>query len=861
MLWWIFASAMVALLALAYANAPGLAWTAVCGALLVALAWFAPVFSLTAMIAAFAVFAVIAAVLNVVPLRRALISNPLLAIYRKILPPMSQTEQEAIDAGTVWWEGELFSGRPNWNVLHAYPQPRLSPAEIAFLDNEVEQVCAMCNDWDTAHVYQDLPPPVWQFIKDKGFLGMIIPKKYGGLEFSAYLHSQVVMKLGSRSATLAVSVMVPNSLGPAELLIHYGTEEQKNYYLPRLAKGIDVPAFALTNPMAGSDAAAIPDVGIVCKGLWEGKEITGMRVTWDKRYITLGPICSVLGLAIKLHDPEHLLGDQFGNREDLGITCVLVPAGTPGVNIGRRHWPLHATFQNGPNWGKDVFMPLDWIIGGPQMAGQGWRMLMECLAAGRSISLPSLSTGFAKLAARSTGAYARVRSQFKTPIGKFEGVEEALTRIAAGTYMMDATRIMTASAVDLGEKPAVASAIAKLHVTETCRHLLIDAMDILGGKGIMLGPNNLIGRAYEQVPIGITVEGANILTRSLIVFGQGAIRCHPFVLKEIEATREQDKEKASRLFDAALFGHISFAISNFARALVMGLTGSHFVRTPEAIDPRTRRYYQQLTRMSASFAFLADVSMLVMGGGLKRREKLSARLGDVLSQMYMCSAALKRYEGQGRNHADAPLLHWALWDALYKAQTAMYGVISNYPSTFAGWCLRRVIYPLGAMFHAPSDDLGRVAARLLIEASSDTNKGRDRLTAGIYLPRAKLGHQAGNPADHELPSEPLAALEAALAAAPGAEAAEAKIRGAQKSGHLPKMEHNALMQRAQDAGVITAEEAAHLAQFERLRAEVIRVDHFPQDFGRSAIYGTMNSTTSSTTSSAPSSTAPARAAA
>ena len=827
MMWWIVGSALTAALVLAYVNAPGLAWTAACGALLVALAWFAPVFSLTAMLAAFAVFVAVAAVLNLALLRRALISNPLLAVYRRILPPMSQTEQEAIDAGTVWWEGELFSGKPDWNVLHAYPQPRLSPAEISFLDNEVEQLCAMVTDWETAHVYQDLPPQVWQFVKDKGFLGMIIPKQYGGLEFSAYLHSQVVMKLGSRSCTLAVSVMVPNSLGPAELLIHYGTDAQKNYYLPRLAKGIDVPAFALTNPMAGSDAAAIPDVGIVCKGMWEGQEILGMRVTWDKRYITLGPICTVLGLAFKLHDPEHLLGDQFGGREDLGITCALVPTHTLGVNIGRRHWPLNATFQNGPNWGTDVFMPLDWIIGGPQMAGQGWRMLMECLAAGRSISLPSLSTGFAKLAARSVGAYARVRSQFKTPIGKFEGVEEALTRIAASTYMMDATRIMTASAVDLGEKPAVASAIAKLHVTEVCRHVIIDAMDVLGGKGIMLGPNNLLGRAYEQVPIGITVEGANILTRSLIVFGQGAIRCHPFVLKEIEATREPDPARASALFDAALFGHIRFAISNFARALVMGLTGSHLVRAPQAIDPRTRRYYQQLTRMSASFAFLADVSMLVMGGGLKRREKLSARLGDILSQMYMCSAALKRYEGQGRNAADAPLLHWAIWDALYKAQTAMDGVISNYPNKLAGWCLRRVIYPFGSMFHVPSDDLGRSAARMLIEPSTDTNRGRERLTAGMYLPRAG--------ADEDVPTDPLAALEAALGAALGAEAVEAKLRAAQKDGRLPQMAHNAHMQTALDHQIISAAEAAHLARFERLRAAVVKVDHFSQDFDRAAL--------------------------
>ena len=834
MIWSIAIALLATLLALAYINAPGAAWTAATAAWLVALVWLVPT-SISAPGEAFVVFVVIATILNVPALRRALISNPLLAVYKRILPPMSQTEQEAIDAGTVWWEGELFSGKPDWDILHAYPQPRLSPAEIAFLDNEVEQVCAMCNDWDTAHVYQDLPPAVWQFVKDKGFLGMIIPKKYGGLEFSAYLHSQVVMKLGSRSCTLAVSVMVPNSLGPAELLIHYGTEEQKNYYLPRLAKGIDVPAFALTNPMAGSDAAAIPDFGVVCKGMWEGKEILGMRVTWDKRYITLGPICTVLGLAIRLHDPDHLLGAQFGGREDLGITCALVPTHTPGVNIGRRHWPLNATFQNGPNWGTDVFMPLDWIIGGPQMAGQGWRMLMECLAAGRSISLPSLSTGFAKLAARSVGAYARVRSQFKTPIGKFEGVEEALTRIAASTYMMDATRIMTAAAVDLGEKPAVASAIAKLHVTDVCRNVIIDAMDILGGKGIMLGPSNLIGRAYEQVPIGITVEGANILTRSLIVFGQGAIRCHPFVLKEIEATREADRSKAAAMFDAALFGHIRFAISNFARALVMGLTGSYFVRTPGAIDPRTRRYYQQLTRMSASFAFFADVSMLVMGGGLKRREKLSARLGDVLSQMYMCSAALKRYEGQGRNTADAPLLHWAIWDALYKAQTAMDGVMSNYPNKLVGWCLRRVVYPLGAMFHVPSDDLGRTAARLLIEPSSDANKGRDRLTAGMYLPRAKAGNESGD----DIPSEPLAALEAALEAAPGAEAVEAKVKAAVRDGKLlagsGAQHHANPVHVAAQQGIITSQEMEHLNRFERLRAEVIKVDHFAQDFGRSEL--------------------------
>ncbi|MDB5803530.1 MAG: hypothetical protein JWN73_852 [Betaproteobacteria bacterium] len=805
-------AALIALTVLMYARAPGIAW------LLAGAAWFFAAAELTGgwnlpLIVAGAALLTLLLLMVLPPLRRTAFTRPMLGVYRRILPAMSQTEQEALDAGTVWWEGELFSGAPNWTRMHDIPQPRLSQKELHFLDHEVEEVCAMTNDWDVSHIHQDLPPQVWQYLKDHGFLGMIIPKKYGGLEFSAYMHSQVVTKLGTRSATLAISVMVPNSLGPAELLIHYGTEEQKNYYLPRLAKGLEVPAFGLTNPSAGSDAAAIPDIGVVCKGMWEGREVVGMRVTWEKRYITLGPICTILGLAFRLTDPDHLLGA----KEDLGITCALVPTKTPGVNIGRRHWPLNASFQNGPNWGKDVFMPLDWIIGGPAMAGTGWRMLMECLAAGRSISLPSLTTAMAKLAARSIGAYARVRQQFKMPIGKFEGVEEALTRIAARTYMMDATRIMTAGAVDLGEKPAVASAIAKLHVTEMGRQVVNDAMDVLAGKGIMLGPNNLMARAYQQIPIAITVEGANILTRSLIVFGQGAIRCHPWVLKEMQATRNPDTRQGLADFDHALSEHVKFGLSNFARALVMGLTGSHFVRTPEAIDPRTRRYYQQLTRMSASFAFVSDVSMLVLGGGLKRREKLSARLGDVLSAMYLCSAALKRYEGQGRHVTDAPLLHWAIWDTLYHAQTALDGAIANYPNRLVAWGLRRVVYPLGRMFHAPSDELGARAARILITPSTDENRARDRLTAGIYLPKSE--------------KEPLGALEAALEAALAAEGVEQKLRAAQREGRISGPDHAALVEDAAAKGVIRLDEREALARYARLRDEVVRVDHFPQDFG------------------------------
>ncbi|HET6720449.1 MAG TPA: acyl-CoA dehydrogenase, partial [Rhodocyclaceae bacterium] len=511
----------------------------------------------------------IVALLMIRPLRRSVLSAPLFNVYRKILPTMSETERAALEAGTVWWDGELFRGQPDWNKLMAYPVPALTAEEQLFMDREVEQACAMVNDWEISHELNDLPPALWQFIKDKGFLGMIIPKSFGGLGFSAYAHSQVVTKLSTTSSALSVTVMVPNSLGPAELLLHYGTDEQKQHYLPRLAKGIEIPAFALTSPWAGSDAAAIPDYGVVCKGMHNGQEVLGMRVSWDKRYITLAPVCTVFGLAFHLFDPERLLG----GAEDIGITCALVPNDHPGVEIGRRHFPLNAQFMNGPTRGKDVFMPLEFIIGGPKMAGQGWRMLMECLAAGRSISLPSSNTGMAQIAARTVGAYARVRSQFKMAVGKFEGVEEALTRIGAYTYLMDATRKMTAGAVDLGEKPSVVSAIAKYHVTERARQVVNDGMDVVGGKGICLGPSNFLGRAYQQIPVGITVEGANILTRSLIIFGQGAIRCHPYVLAEMHAAQNKDKVAGLHDFDRALWGHVGFSISNALRALGMGLTG------------------------------------------------------------------------------------------------------------------------------------------------------------------------------------------------------------------------------------------------------------------------------------------------
>src|SRR3970282_354694 len=497
-----------------------------------------------------------------------------------------------------------------------------------------------------------LPPQCWQYVKDKGFLGMIIPKQYGGLGFSAMGHSAVVMRLATRSNALSVSVMVPNSLGPAERLLHYGTDAQKDHYLPRLAKGLEIPCFALTSPEAGSDAASIPDYGVVCKGSYQGKEVLGMRVTGDKRYITLGPVATLLGLAFRLYDPERLLG----GKDDLGITCALVPTNTPGVNIGRRHLPLHAVVQNGPNSGTDVCMPIDWIIGGPEYAGKGWMMLMNCLAAGRSISLPSSSVGGAKGLARYTGAYARVRSQFRRAIGKLEGVEEALGRIAANAYMMEATRVMTAGAVDAGEKPSVISAIAKYHMTERARDCVNDAMDIHGGKGICLGPNNWVGRGYQVLPVGITVEGANILTRTLIIFGQGAIRCHPYVLREMRAAKEMQGEEASREFDDAFTAHIGHTLSNGVRTFLHGLSRSMFATAPIGTAPETRHYYRHITRLSAAFAFLADASMRARGGARKRKKKIAGRRGDVLSIMSLASARLKRYEARGRLKADLPLV-------------------------------------------------------------------------------------------------------------------------------------------------------------------------------------------------------------
>ena len=735
--------------------------------------------------------------------RRVAVSGVILNIFRKILPQISATEQEAIDAGTVWWDGELFGGNPNWDKLLAFPKYSLKPEEQVFLDNEVEQLCAMLDDWDITHNRADLPPEVWQFIKDKGFFGMIIPKRYGGLEFSAQAHSAVVAKVASRSGTAAVTVMVPNSLGPAELLLHYGTDQQKEQYLHRLAKGQEVPCFALTGPFAGSDAGAIPDFGIVCHGEFAGQQnVLGLRLTWEKRYITLAPQATLLGLAFKLYDPEHLLGGEI-NR---GITLALIPTDTPGVKVGRRHHPLNSAFLNGPTEGKDVFIPMDYIIGGTSRVGQGWRMLMECLAAGRSISLPASSVGGMKLATRTTGAYSRVRKQFRVPIGKFEGVEEPMARIGAHTYMVDAARQFTALAVDLGEKPSVISAIIKYHSTERGRIVINDAMDVHGGKGICLGPDNYLGRFYQQMPIGITVEGANILTRTLMIFGQGAIRSHPYVLKEIAATHDHDRSRALRQFDEALFDHISFALSNAARTFVFGITGGHGIKTPLGV--MTYRYYQQMTRFSAAFALSTDIAMAVMGGTLKRHEKISARLGDVLSQLYLCSATLKRFEDDGRPADDLPLLDWAMQDALYKIQQAFDGVIHNFPNRLVRGLLSLLIFPSGQRLLPPSDYLGHQVARLMMQPGAT----RDRLTAGMYISSDEM--------------DAVGALEAALNSTLECEPIQAKVDEALKSGLLNSLDELERISEARDKGVIDANQALMLDRDYALRRKVIMVDDF-----------------------------------
>ena len=741
--------------------------------------------------------AIILLPLNIPAVRRALFSGPALRTFRKVMPAMSRTEKEAIEAGTTWWEGDLFGGKPDWKKLQDYPEQRLTEEEQRFIDGPVEEACRMANDFEITHELADLPPELWAYLKEHRFFAMIIKKEYGGLEFSAYAQARVLQKLAGVSGILAITVGVPNSLGPGELLQHYGTEEQKDHYLPRLAEGLEIPCFALTSPEAGSDAGAIPDFGIVCKGQWQGKEVLGMRLTWNKRYITLAPIATVLGLAFKLKDPDHLLG----NDTELGITCALIPTDTKGVEIGHRHFPLNVPFQNGPTRGNDIFVPIDFIIGGPKMAGQGWRMLVECLSVGRGITLPSNSTGSLKSLALATGAYAYIRRQFKLPIGKMEGIEEPLARIAGNAYVMDAAATLITNGIMLGEKPAVLSAIVKYHCTHRGQRAVMDAMDITGGKGIMLGKSNFVARTYQGAPIAITVEGANILTRSMIIFGQGAIRCHPYVLREMAAAEKNDLVD----FDRALFGHLGHVGGNTMRSFWLGLTRGRTSDTP--VNDATARYYQHINRLSANLALLADVSMGVLGGSLKRRERISARLGDILSQMYLATATLKRFDEEGCHEADLPLVHWGVQDCLHQAEVAIDDLLRNFPNRFIAGLMRLVVFPLGGTHAAPSDRLDHELARILQVPSAT----RSRIGRGQYL----------TPSEHN----PVGLLEQALEDILAAEPVHKRLCDAMGK-KLPFTRLDILAQKGLDAGHLSVDDARILSRAEESRLRSINVDEF-----------------------------------
>ncbi|MDT8282628.1 MAG: acyl-CoA dehydrogenase, partial [Gammaproteobacteria bacterium] len=707
--------------------------------------------------------------------------------------------------GDVWWEAELFSGKPDFNFIKNLPKPELTAEEQAFLDGPVEQFCKLLDDWQITHVDYDLTPQAWQFAKDNGFFSLIIPKRYGGLDYSAYCHSQVVMKIGSRSGSAGVTVMVPNSLGPGKLLMTYGTQEQKDYYLPRLAKGIDIPCFGLTGPDAGSDAGAMPDTGVVCYGSFEGKDdVLGVRLNFAKRYITLAPIATILGIAFKLSDPEHLLSDD----EERGITLALIKRETEGIEIGNRHFPANHAFMNGPIRGRDVFIPIESIIGGVDYVGKGWAMLMECLGDGRAISLPALGTAAGKMSCRYTGAYARIRQQFHTPIGYFEGVEEALTEIAGQTYVMDASRSLVAVALDSDAVPSVISAIVKLQVMERMRDVINRAMDIHGGHGICMGPLNHLGRAYQLTPVGITVEGANILTRTMIIFGQGAMRSHPFLLKEVRAVHDEDQKQGLKDFDNAFFSHMGFIISNVVRSFWFGLSYARFVSTPG--DRDTRYYYQQLVKMSSAFALMADICIGVLGGSLKRREKISGRLADALSNLYVITAVLKHFENQGSHKEDVALVKWACEDALYNIQSALKDIMRNLPIPFIGALCNFIIFPLTKPYHRPSDKLGHQVASITLTPGESL----DRLSHGVFNSDDK----------NSSTGRIMYALDLVLKS----DELQKKLRDALKHGRLSSRDRDAYAE-AKDRNIITDNEYKLLVEADEAIQNAIKVDEFSFD--------------------------------
>lgn len=732
--------------------------------------------------------------------RRELLTRPVLSLVQSAMPRLSATESEAIDAGDTWWDAALFTGNPDWDVLLAIPPAELTQEEQAFLNGPAETLCGMIDDWRMTWETHDLSQEVWDYLKREKFFGIIIPKEFGGLGFSNFAHSEIVRKIATRSVSAAVTAMVPNSLGPGELMIRFGTREQQDYWLPRLADGREIPAFGLTSPEAGSDAAAMVDEGVVCKGKWQGKDVVGILLNWRKRYITLGPVATILGLAFKLRDPDALLGGQ----EDLGITLALVPTDLPGVEIGRRHIPSMQSFQNGPNEGHDVFVPLDNIIGGPERAGQGWQMLMSALAAGRGISLPSLSAAAGAFAAHTTGAYARIRSQFNLPIGKFEGIQERIARIAGNAYLLDGARRLTCAGLDAGHHPAVIASIMKLHATERMRTVINDAMDVHGGKAVIEGPNNYLGNHYRAIPVGITVEGANILTRSLMVFGQGAIRSHPYLLDEIRAVGVDERGQALVQFDAVLWKHVGHALKTAMRAFARGWTAGLFAPAPDA--GRATRFYRQMSRYAAAFAFTSDIAFLTLGGELKRRELLSARLGDILSELYLLSGALKRWEDEGRQDEDFPLLAWCMESGFATIEQRFVEIIANFPARPVGWMLRLFILPYGRRRHGPSDHIIRKCAEIVTEPCA----ARERLIDNVFI---------GGP------EEPVAKLTEAFRLTVDTQPIHDRLRAARIKDW--KIAH--------ERGLIDDTELAQLRSADEAVAQVIAVDDFaPDELGSTA---------------------------
>jgi len=744
------------------------------------------------------------AILGQVSLRKKLLSRSIFQWFRSVLPAISQTEQEAIDAGTVWWDGELFSGKPQWSKLLDLPKPSLTEDEQAFMDGPVNELCGMADKWDINHNTAVIPENIVKFIKDKGFLGMIIPKAYGGLELSGIAQSEVLSRTSICGGCIGNFIGVPNSLGPGELLIKYGTEDQKKYYLPRLASGLEVPCFALTGPLAGSDATSLPDRGIVCQGKFKGKEILGIKLTFEKRYITLAPIATLIGLAFQLEDPDHLIGD----KDEYGITCALIPRETKGISIGRRHKPIGDAFINGPIFGKQVFIPLDYIIGGVGMAGKGWTMLVNCLSVGRCITLPSISDGYAKQMLSGTSAYASLRQQFGLPISLFEGVQKPLARIAGFSYIIHASVMHTVQALSYGEKPSVASAILKYHTTEMARQCSIDAMDIQGGKAVMTGPKNYVADAYSSIPILITVEGANIMTRNLMIFGQGATRSHPYVLREMElASMVLNAETVSE-FDKTFFSHVGFTLSNAARSLILGLTSAKLGAVEGS--PLLEQHYRDLNRLSSAFALVADVSMLTLQSKLKFKEMLSARLGDLLSSLYLASMVLKHYESEGCPEEEYPLVQWSMNYLTHRYQVAMQEIIQNYPSKLLAAKLRFLVFPLGARFNPPSDLLDTQISNLFTQ---DTDIRRRHL-ATVYV--------------ENTPTNPLGQLEAVFKQRDELKPLFDKIREAVKAGDVKRGLGRFQIQMAQTASVITETEAKLLLNYNAALMEVIHVDHFDE---------------------------------